>query len=78
MLPGRDFLWDFDRCGLWGFRVKCFSRYWELTFMKGDGLVGEGRRLKVSTRGKKAECSSRLCLVPWESGEATTSSLLQS
>jgi hypothetical protein len=46
-----------------GFLVKCFSKYWELTFRSGDGIGVEAEKSKG---GKKAMHSTRICLIPWE------------
>lgn len=60
---GRKFFWDPDRCGHWGFQVKCVSRYREQTPRNGDGL---GEVLRGSRGEKKAECFTRVWLIPWE------------
>lgn len=45
-----------------GFHVECLSSYRELILRNGD----EG--LRRSTGRRKAECSTMVCLVPWEQG----------
>lgn len=42
VLPGNKFFWDPVKCDHWGLQVKCFSRYWELTFRNG-GVVGSNK-----------------------------------
>lgn len=39
-LPGTELFCNPDRYDCEGFWVKFVLRYWELTFMKGDGLGG--------------------------------------
>ena len=69
MLPSREFSWDPARCGLHWFSVKC-----------GDGL---GAGTEEPAGGRKAGCSTKICLIPWEWGQqcvriGPTYSLLQS
>jgi hypothetical protein len=56
-MPGREFVWDPDRCGHWAVSDKMCLRYWELRFRK-EAVPRE------SARGRKAEWSIRICLVP--------------
>lgn len=51
MLSGRKFFWGPHRCGYWGFKVKCVSGCWELTFQNGDRLGwAEGVHRRYSRR----------------------------
>lgn len=67
MLSGRTFFWNPDKCGHCGFQVKCvvkcMSRCVELSLRSVDGLGGDA---KVSTRDRKAGCSTRIYFIPWE------------
>lgn len=41
MLPSNESLWDPNKCGHWGFQVKCASRYQEITRRNGIRLGWE-------------------------------------
>lgn len=42
VFPGRKVFWGHEKCGCWGFQVKCASMYWELTLRSGNSLGEEG------------------------------------
>lgn len=60
MMLGRKFFFDFGSCGHWGFQIKCFSAYWEMTLRDGDTLEGG---MSSSTIWKKAGYSMGVCLM---------------
>ena len=59
VLPAKKLFWDPDRCGLWGFQLKCASRNWELTLGNGN-RNGLEKELSVC-RGRRAGCSMSIC-----------------
>ena len=61
----KKFFWSPEGCHFWGSYEKCVSGYWDLILRNEDGLEVVERLCKR----KKAGCSTRTYLVPWQWGQ---------
>lgn len=64
VLPGGNCFWDLSYVWLMGFTSTNHFNVWELTLSEENEL--EGMYLRVSARGRRAGCATRICLVTGE------------